>query len=186
MSIRIKAKEILSDIRARASDFELISKYGLSGDQLDRALKMLVEAGVLRSEEVKERGTFFDDPGNRSQTRRLGRSYLWHPLTIEEVKDTSNRGIVTDLSVKGFQTRGVRSDIGDEKTFAVYSKELKANRPINLSAACRWFMKEGEDRMQWVAGFEIIHVSGDDLQWIRIIIDRNNETRLNVTKSIRK
>lgn len=184
--IRIKAKEVLSDIRARASDFELMSKYGLSEGQLDTLLDRLVQAGVLRRGEVKERGPFYDDPTNRSQTRRLGRSYLWRPLAIEDVKDTSNRGIVTDLSVEGFQTRGISADIGDEKTFAVYSNELKGGRPIDLSAVCKWFTKEGVERILWVAGFRIINVSGHDLEWIRIILADNTETGEGLRKSKRK
>lgn len=184
--IRIKAKEVLSDIRARASDFELMSKYGLSEGQFERLLERLVDKGVLRREEVKERGGFFDDPANRSQTRRLERSYLWRPLAIEDVKATSNRGIVTDLSVEGFQTRGISADIGDEKTFAVYSNELKGRRPINLSAVCKWFTKEGVDRILWVAGFRIINVSDDDLGWIRRILAHNTETRKSLRKSKRK
>ncbi len=184
--IRIKAKEVLSDIRARASDFELMSKYGLSEGQLKRLLEKLVEAGVLRREEVKERGAFYDDPANRSHTRRLGRSYLWRPLAIEDVKDTSNKGIVTDLSVEGFQTRGISADIGDEKTFAVYSKELKGRRPINFSAVCKWFTKEGVDRILWVAGFRIINVSDDNMKWIRRILAHNAETRESLRKSKQK
>jgi len=143
-------------------------------------LERLVEAGVLRREELKERGGFFDDPANRSQTRRLARTYLWRPLVIEDLKDPSNRGLVSDLSVMGFRTRGIRADIGDKKTFAVHSNEFKGGRAINLSAACRWFREVGQDRNLWVAGFQIIHVADDDLKLIRRIIDyysRNGESR---------
>ena len=126
---------------------------------------------MLRREELKERGPFFDDPANRSLTRRLARTYLWRPLVIEDLKDPSNRGLVSDLSVMGFRTRGIRADIGDEKTFAVHSNEFKGGRgAINLSAACRWFREVGQDRNLLVAGFQIIHVSDDDLKLIQRII----------------
>ncbi len=172
--IKINPKRILSDIRARASDFELMAKYQLSPEQLDRLLERLAESGMLRREELEERGGFFDDPANRSRTRRLARSYLWRPLVIEDLKDPSNRGLVTDLSVMGFRTRGIRADIGDEKTFAILSNELKGGKPINLNAACRWSMKEDADRNLWAAGFQIIHISDDDLEWIRRIIAHNS------------
>ncbi len=168
--IKINIKKILSDIRARASDFELMSKYRLSPEQLDRLLERLVKTRMLRREELKERGPFFDDPANRSLTRRLARTYLWRPLVIEDLKDPSNRGLVSDLSVMGFRTRGIRAGIGDEKTFAVHSNEFKGGRAINLSAACRWFREVGQDRNLWVAGFQIIHVSDDDLKLIQRII----------------
>ncbi len=174
--IKINTKEILSDIRARASDFELMFKYRLSAGQLDRLLESLAQAGMLRREELEERGAFFDDPANRLQTRRLARTYLWRPLMIEDLKDPSNRGLVSDLSVMGFRTRGIRADIGDKKTFAVHSNEFKGGRAINLSATCRWFRKEGVDRPLWVAGFQIIHVSDDDLKLIRRIIAYNSRS----------
>jgi hypothetical protein len=174
--IKINSKKIVSDIRARASDFELMSKYRLSQEQFDRLLVALVEAGRLRREELMERGAFFDDPANRSQTRRLARTYLWRPLVIEDLKDPSNKGLVSDLSVMGFRTRGIRADIGDKKTFAILSNEFKSGRAINLSAACRWFRKDGADRKLWVAGFQIIHVSDDDLKSIRKIIAHYSES----------
>ncbi len=168
--IKINTKEILSDIRARVSDFELMSKYRLSSGQLARLLERLREAGMLRREELQERGPFFDDPANRSQTRRLARTYLWRPLLIEDLEDPLNRGLVTDMSVMGFRTRGIRADIGDKKTVAIHSNEFKGGRVINLSAACRWFRKEGVDRNLWIAGFQIIHVLDDDLKLIQRII----------------
>jgi len=168
--IKIKAKKILSDIRAGASDFELMSKYGLSAEQLDDTLERLVQAGVLRPVELDERGGFFDDPANRSRTRRFPRAYLWRPLTIKELKDPSNTGLVTDLSVMGFRTRGIGAGVGDEKAYAIHSREFMGGNAITLSAACKWCNMQGIDRNLWVAGFEIIHVSDDDLKRIRRLI----------------
>ncbi len=77
---KIKAGKIVDDIRARVSDFELMSKYGLSLEQLEKVLRKLVEVGTIREDEIKERGPFFDNPDNLSTTRRLPRTYLRVPL----------------------------------------------------------------------------------------------------------
>ena len=55
---KIKAKEIVADIRARVSDFEIMSKYGLSLEQLEKVLEALLEAGEIRGAEIEERGLF--------------------------------------------------------------------------------------------------------------------------------
>ena len=68
---KIKAKKIAADIRARMSDFELMSKYELSLEQVEEVLEKLVEAGTIREAEIKERSLFFDDPANRLKTRRF-------------------------------------------------------------------------------------------------------------------
>ena len=167
---KIKAREILSDIRARASDFELMSKYGLSVEQLDKVLEKLAESGMLRRGELVERGGFFDDPANRTQTRRLPRTYLRLPPTIEDVENPSNTGLVTDLSVMGFRTRGIESEIGEKKTFTVQSSEFKSGTAIKLAAVCRWRVRDGVDRNLWASGFQIIDVSDDDLEAIRRLI----------------
>jgi hypothetical protein len=168
--IEIKVKEILSDIRRRASDFELMSKYGLSPQELDTTLESLVTTGVLRPAELDERGGFFDDPANRSQTRRCPRAYLWRPLTIEDLTDPANRGLLTDLSVMGFRTRRIGTSVGEEKSFAIHAREFVGDSKIDLSAACKWCATQGPDRKLWVAGFQIIDVPDDDLKRIRRII----------------
>ena len=45
---KIKSKEIVADIRARVSDFELMSRYGLSLKQLE---KVLVRTGGSRRDQ---------------------------------------------------------------------------------------------------------------------------------------
>ena len=45
---KIKAKKIVGDIRARVSDFEIMSKYGLSLEQLEKVLEALLKAGKIR------------------------------------------------------------------------------------------------------------------------------------------
>ena len=69
---------------------------------------------MLKSE---ERGLFFDDPANRLQTRRFPRIYLRIPLEIEDLNNSSNRGLLTDLSDDGFRTRGIAAVVGEEKDF---------------------------------------------------------------------
>ena len=122
---KIKAKKIVADIRARVSDFELMSKYGLSLEQLEKVLGRLLEAGEIRGAEIEERGSFFDDPANRSKTRRFPRIYLRVPLEIEDLNDSANKGLLIDLSDDGFRTRGIAAVVGEEKVFLVSLKEVR-------------------------------------------------------------
>jgi hypothetical protein len=160
--LRLKAKKIVGDIRARMSDFELMSKYGLSLEQLENVLAKLVEAGRIREDEIKERGPFFDNPANRSKTRRFPRTYLRVPLEIEDVNDSANKGLLVDLSEDGFRTRGLAVRIGEEKVFLVDLKEVR-KRVVRLMATCIWVKQAVEAKVLQEAGFKIVRISESDL-----------------------
>jgi PilZ domain len=163
---KIKAKKIVRDIRARVSDFELMSKYGLSLEQLEKVLGRLVEAGTIREDEIKERGPFFDNPDNRSKTRRFPRTYLRIPLEIEDLNDSANKGLLIDLSDDGFRTRGIAAVVGEEKVLVVSLKEVR-KRTVRLRATCLWAKQDVDAKVLQEAGFKIVHISETDLIEIR-------------------
>ncbi len=163
---KIKARKIVGDIRARVSDFELMSKYGLSMEQLEKALGKLVEAGKIREDEIKERGPFFDDPANRSKTRRFPRTYLRVPLEIEDLNNSSNKGLLIDLSDDGFRTRGIAVVVGQDKVFLVSLKDVRKTA-VRLQATCLWAKQDVDAKVLREAGFKIVHISESDLLEIR-------------------
>jgi hypothetical protein len=150
----------------RVSDFELMSKYGLSLEQLEKVLDSLLEAGKIRGAEIKERGIFYDDPANRLQTRRFPRIYLRVPLEIEDVNDSSNEGLLIDLSEEGFRTRGIAVAVGEEKHFLVNLKEVR-KRPVELRATCVWAKQDADAKLLREAGFKIVQISDSDLLEMR-------------------
>ncbi|MGO9569246.1 MAG: PilZ domain-containing protein [Desulfomonilaceae bacterium] len=164
--LKIKARKIVGDIRARVSDFELMSKYGLSMEQLEKVLEALLEAGEIRGAEIKERGPFFDNPANRSKTRRFPRTYLRVPLEIEDVNDSANKGLLVDLSDEGFRTRGILAIVGQEKVFLVSLKEVRKTA-VRLRATCLWAKQDVDAKVLREAGFKIDHISESDLLEVR-------------------
>ena len=53
--IKIKAKELLADIRAGMDDAGLMEKYGLSAKGVLRAMARLIGAGVMSPSELADR-----------------------------------------------------------------------------------------------------------------------------------
>ena len=166
---KIRARKIVRDIRARASDFELMSKYGLSLEELEEVLKNLVEAGDIRDAEIKERGPFFDDPANRLKTRRFPRIYLRVPLEIEDLNDSANRGLLIDLSEDGFRTRGITVVVGEEKPFLISLKEVR-KQTVRVRATCVWAKQDVDAKVLREAGFKIVHISASDLLEIQTVV----------------
>ncbi|HMK36082.1 MAG TPA: PilZ domain-containing protein [Desulfomonilaceae bacterium] len=163
---KIKAKRIAADIRLRLTDFELMAKYELTLDDLDQVMRILVEAGALRRPEVRERTTFFDDPANRSQTRRFPRTQLRVPLQIQDVSDSYNAGLIIDLSLGGFRARFIRRTAGDESLFLIHSDGALEPSTIFLRATCVWAREDLQE-----AGFKLLFPTAANLAKIQRLID---------------
>jgi len=156
---------IVADIRAGVSDFELMTKYELSVQDLAKVLNKLVDANRIRKAELEERNPFFDDPVNRLQTRRSPRTYLRLPLEIQDTANPERTGLVTDLSVDGFRTVDLLPVVGEERAFLIGSSEVA--RKIRIRARCVWAKGASPGSHRLEAGFEMTHVSDDDFREIR-------------------
>lgn len=168
--VKIKARDIVSDIRARLSDFELMVKYGLSSGELDTVLNRLAEEGEIRLEELLERSAFFDDPANRRETRAVPRAYLMIPLPVHEPNNPSNRGVITDLSQIGFRARGILAEVGDAKDLVIDASGIESACAIELRGTCRWTNNKGSHKWLWETGFKITSVTPEGLSTIQRLI----------------
>ena len=90
---KLEIKAIVADIRARATDFELCHKYDLSLEELPGVFERLVELGVIRAAELKERSAFYDEPENRSVTRRFQRTLLGLELPVYDPDEPDRKGL---------------------------------------------------------------------------------------------
>jgi hypothetical protein len=167
---KIKARDIVSDIRDRRTDFELMVKYDLSSDELYTVLDRLANEGEIRLEELQERSAFFDDPANRRETRAFPRAYLRVPVPVRESDNPSNQGLITDLSQIGFRARGISAEIGDEKDLIIDASGLESACAIELRGTCRWTNKEGSHKWLWETGFKITGVTPEGLSTIQKVI----------------
>jgi len=162
---KISAKSIASDVRARLTDAELIVKYNLSLSSLEKVLRKLVKAHMLRSAEIKERGPLYDIAANRSETRRLPRATLTAPLAITDLSDASTTGLVIDLSENGFRTQGVSTFKGQEKRFFIYSHDFSDVDRVRIEATCVWVSPDSRE-----AGFKIHNISFRDSAELRRLV----------------
>jgi hypothetical protein len=57
---KIKAKEIIGDLRSGAPDEEIMKKYGINDEQFKKLLAKLVDAQLINEMELYERTTLSD------------------------------------------------------------------------------------------------------------------------------
>ncbi|MGB9618243.1 MAG: hypothetical protein ACPL7J_13045, partial [Desulfomonilaceae bacterium] len=91
---KIKAKEIIADIRAGMMDQELMEKYNVSQNALKSIFQKLIDSGSLQQHELEER-----IPPDRLKTygekpRNLHRNYVFVKLPIYELENLLHEGEV--------------------------------------------------------------------------------------------
>jgi len=164
---KIKARNISADIRARLTDFELMSKYNISYETLQDILRQLVEGKAIRAAELEERSAYFDDPINRKLTRASYRAYLRVPIPIQE-SGTQANGFITDLSEHGFRTRGISAKKDDEKHFLIRAGSVSKIENFKVKAVCKWVDKGKSGDLE--AGFAFLDLSNEKTSSVRGLI----------------
>jgi hypothetical protein len=180
---KIKARDIVSDIRDRRLDFELMVKYDLSSDELDTVLNRLVNEGEIRLEELQERSAFFDDPANRRETRAFPRAYLRVPVPVHELNNPSNQGVITDLSRTGFRARRISAEIGNEKDLIIVASGIEGAGAIEVRARCIWTSKKDGNKWLWETGFKLTSITQEGLSKIQKVMTLLNMGDRNVMRS---
>ncbi len=169
-SSRPEIKAIVADIRARATDFELCHKYDLSLEELPDVFEKLVDLGVIRREELKERTAFYDEPQNRLLTRRFPRKLVSVELPVYDPDDPDRKGILRDLSEKGLRVASLRPDLNLAKRFVIRPDWFPNIRPFEIGVECKWTKTKGPLRKYFVAGFEITLISSHSQEELRKLL----------------
>jgi hypothetical protein len=151
----IKAKDFVNDIRSGLSDSEIRSKYNLSAKGLQSAFRKLLESKAIRTSELFGRVSLEDDTVAIASTRLLPRDELEFPVPIYLCEGTQPtvRGIIKDITEKGFKICGIESKVDEVKLFAIPSDKFSQVEPFAFRAKCRWIDGDG------CAGFEITQIS---------------------------
>ncbi len=155
---RIKAREIVDEMRLGLTDSELKERYRLSSRGLRRLLNKLVHAGAIGHAELYEISEAYKEAVDVTAGRGHPRIDVTFPLRIFE-DGSSNKGLVRDISETGMRVAGIESRVEEIKAFRLPLDDLMAADPIFLEARCRWIETKGHDVEYPVAGFEIVNMS---------------------------
>jgi len=167
---RLEIKPVVADIRARATDFELGHKYELSLEQLPGVFDKLLELGVIREAELKERSAFYDEPQNRSVTRRFPRKRVDLELPVYDPDDPARKGLLRDVSESGLRVASLRADINLAKRFVIRPEWFLNMRPFDIGVECKWIKMKERSRKYFVAGFEITFISSRSREELRKLL----------------
>ncbi len=157
---KIKASEIVRDVRAGMTNDDLMQKHGLSLDKLHGIFAKLIDAKVMSQAELA-----FHMPSSRSavtgaQVRQLSRCYLPVNVRIYDLDDLTQDLLVKDLSEKGVHVVGIKTAIGRKASFLIQAIEFPDIDPLTFDAQCRWTRTETNETGEFTydAGFEITEI----------------------------
>jgi len=169
---RIRAVDLVKDIRSGMIDSELMAKYNLSGKGLRKVCEKLVDMGAIEPSEFYPASTdtqptaepMGQDTAIVEQTRGLRRLRLAVPVPVYS-DDPPVQGVVRDITEKGVGVKGIDARMNETRRFVIRPDRLIRGNPIIFTATCRWIHREGPG--DFLSGFEITEISDESLNDLR-------------------
>ncbi len=154
---RIKARDIVGDIRGGMNVSDLMVKYQLTIKSLRTAFHQLVEGSAMSKEELSKLKSLHDN--TVKGLRHFPRFPMKSPIKIFDGGDPFKGGVVKDISEKGVCVQGIEARVGEVKNFIIRLGSLGAESTIVFQARCRWVKKSETSGKTILAGFEITDIS---------------------------
>lgn len=165
---KIKARDILADIRSRVSDEELMDKFQISKQGLHNAFEQLLRAGLITKEELRNRSGSTAPSTEHEITRAMPRHYLVVRVEILEKDNPANKGIIKDINEIGVGIVGMRASLGEVVHLAIPPSDFTLEEEISFDAQCRW--TKLSDSGAYVSGHQIVAIDDENLQLLRRLI----------------
>jgi hypothetical protein len=167
---RIRAVDMVNDIRSGMTDPELMEKFQLSSSSLQWAFRKLLEAEAISPEEIYGRPPGTDEIVDFGAAYRIITRYeLDIPLSVHELNNTESTGTVKDISVNGVGIRGIEAAVDEIKTFIIPADELFGIERVEFEAICRW-VKRDKIEGECSGGFEVLTVMKGNLKDLEMAI----------------
>jgi uncharacterized protein (DUF433 family) len=165
-----RTKHIVSRVLSGASPRSIMDEYNVKSPGLRRIFRTLLNSGALSKEELDEYSEMCQSRSAIKGVRRAPRKRIDFPLWIYDGGNPSKKGRVIDISLRGVRVQGIETSIAEEKTFIVRFGGSSQKRSFVFDAKCRWIKKEEQDLSKWVAGFEIMNISGPDSKKLQNLV----------------
>ena len=149
----INASQIVEDIRSGLAGSQLMKRYRLTRRGLRWALMMLISSGAISLSEICDKLAYDSEQIVLDKLRHSTRYKLDFHVTIHDFSNPHLRGTVRDVGETGIGVRGMKSNVGENKTLVISSDEIGEFATFFLEARCRWSTQTRAG--EYKAGFEI-------------------------------
>lgn len=165
---KIKARDILEDIRLGLTDEELMDKFEMPKESLQIAFDQLVQAGLVTKHQLRSRAASVSEIDESDVPRKLPRHFLVVRIGIHELDNPSNSGTIRDLSETGIGIVGIRAVMDDVQRLLIPPNDLNLAGEISFEAKCRWTrVGTGQETL---CGYQIVAIEDEGLDKLRFLI----------------
>ena len=164
---KISAKEFINDIRTGLGSAQLMEKYKLTPHGLRRIFRTLVQSSAMTKVEIEGQLALYEELTGVTAVRRHPRKRIDFPVHIYDGVDPVETGLIEDVSESGVRVKGIKTKVGEKRTFIVRLPAGMARPPFAFDAVCRWTLDGDADPQRFMAGFEITsisHIDSEELQ----------------------
>jgi hypothetical protein len=172
----IQARDIIIDIKSGMSDERLMAKYKLSGKGLRSAFTKLTNMKLISAGDLYSKS--FDEPDDEmvslgqdsvvvEDERQLARLRPKTPIIIFG-NHPSIKGEITDINMDGVGIRGIKSSVGEIRTFLIMPDRYLPIDPLEFKAECMWAQTK---RNETFAGYRITEISHDGVAGLKTLIN---------------
>jgi hypothetical protein len=166
---QLTAGELVQEIRAGVSDFDLMEKYGLSSKGLEKAFRTLIAAGAIEEEQLRSRSQSVYDTVFIESMREIPRYYLALTVEIYEATRPGVKGKLRDITEQGVGITGIPAKVGEIKTLVIPADKFIDVQQIVFDAECVWTEKPAPGG-RFAAGFRLASISEQALTDLKMLI----------------
>ncbi len=159
---KIRAGDIIRDVRAGMTVSQLMDKYRFSLKVLRFVFRRLVNAGAITKDELAAQTALYKDGLELRGIRKWIRKTTVFPVRIYDSGNPFSTGYVRDISEKGVCVEGIEAAVGEIKNFIVRSGAFGEGQTVVFEGKCRWVEPQQLPIKKWVAVFEITGISNLD------------------------
>lgn len=152
---KIRARDVIEDIRSGMNTKDLMNKYKFSPKALRLVFRRLLDSNFLSQAELDGTTSLYQN-GDEKSIRKIPRKRIKFPLRIYDGGNPFKPGLVMDISERGLCISGIDSMIGDVKSFIIRTGGRSDGSDPVFEAKCRWVSR---DHGKIIAGFEITNIS---------------------------
>jgi hypothetical protein len=158
--------DVLQGVRSGLSDHELMLRYRLTPEEMERAFTQLLAEKLIEPIELEGRTAPVLRDYRMVSPRSTPRRFPTFDVKVRFEDDHGQEGYLLDVNEKGLAVQGLGAFQGEVRTLTVMGDEVFELDLFTFQARCRWVRGNGCNGGR-LCGFEILDMPEETMEDFR-------------------